>query len=169
MTLLRFARLAPAVALFLLTAMPAPTPALNRTIYTLLCSKEGLPLRTTVNDVEIDRSDTPTQSALAAPLNAWLKPGRNELRFLTPPGANVAKNASIFCKVIRGQRRNIVDTSDRSRADALVVLDWPASGKKAGPVHETLTLTLTEAEAPGCELWKRAERLTLDDPARAAS
>jgi hypothetical protein len=171
MHLLRLARLAPAVALVLLTAMPAPTPAENAKVpvYTLTCSKAGLPLQVLVNDVTLKASDDQRSSAMTAPLNTWLQAGKNPLRFRTPPGANIAPDAHIACKVVRSRAGEIVSTGDDSAGTVVARFEWPAKGAEpAGSVDATVDLTLAAKDAPPCELWRRAEKLVLDDATRSA-
>lgn len=167
----RPAHLAPALAAIAVLVGSTPAPAReisSAPIYTLTCNKVGLPLHVSANGVVVDRSDTQESSAVGAPLNAWLRPGKNPLRFRTPPGAKIAKDARVGCKVVRTNAGELVSTDD-SAGKVVAAFEWPAKGKKPGAsVDASVDLTIAPKDAPPCELWTKAEKLTLDAPTRAA-
>jgi len=144
-------------------ATPVPVP-----IYTLTCSKAGLPLHVLVNDVTLKASDDARSSAMVAPLNSWLQAGTNHLRFRTPPGATIAPEGRVECKVVRSRAGEIVSTGDDSAGKVIARFEWPGKdAAPAGALDKLVELTLGAKDAPPCELWRRAEKLTLDDATRA--
>ncbi|HYD39964.1 MAG TPA: hypothetical protein VEB43_03975 [Anaeromyxobacter sp.] len=163
----RPARLAPALALVaLLACLAAPAAAAAQggpvPLFTAYCNIKGaVPLEVTVNGATTDRSSG--QEQVAAHLNTWLRAGKNELRFRTPPGAKLAKGATVTCEVVRSiPRKPPIETT-------LATFTWPAAGAKApGRLDRTLELAVPAEDAPPCTLWGRAEKLTLDGPTRAA-
>ena len=153
------------LALALLAGLAAPVAAAAQggpvPLFTAICETTGaVPLELAVNGATTDRS---SGASMSAPLNTWLRAGRNQLRFRTPPGAKLAKGASTTCEVIRSiPRKPPVETS-------LATFTWPPAGTKTpGRLDRTLELAVPAEDAPPCELWKRAEKLTLDRATRAA-
>lgn len=136
-------------------------------IYTVACQSSGVPLEITLDGALVGRTEGPDASALGAPLNLWLRAGKNALRVRSTAGAKIAADAAVHCKVLKNAPGDIVSTDDDSPGKPLAALDWTAARKK-GPLDELLTVTLAEKDAPACALWKRAEKLTLDGPTRAA-
>jgi hypothetical protein len=163
-TSLRHARLGPALLLLSALAWPArplaqggPVP-----IFTAYCNTTGgLRIDVAVNGVTIERSSG--QELVIAQLNAWVRAGKNRLRVRTPPGAKIAKGAGVKCEVVRSiPRKPPVET-------VLAKLAWAApGGASPGRLDRTLEIAVPAPDEPPCELWKRAEKLTLDARTRAA-
>jgi hypothetical protein len=143
--------------------VPARTPAQGGPvpIFTAYCNmKGGVAIDVAVNGVTTERSIG--QELVIAQLNSWLRAGKNQLRVRTRPGAKIAEGAEVKCEVVRSiPRKPPVET-------VLARLTWPAGAKATGRLDRTLEISVPGKDAPPCELWKRAEKMTLDAPTRAA-
>jgi hypothetical protein len=156
-----------ACALAALACFTVPARAAEKLpIYTLTCEKIGVPLEITLNGVSMHRAEEQDSSAVTNPINSWLRAGKNTLRIRTLGAAT--PDASIHCKVLRNALGEVVSTGGDSAGKPLVAFDWPSSKSAKGPLDKTLELTFSAKDAPSCELWKRAEKLTLDGPTREA-
>jgi hypothetical protein len=161
--------------LFVLTMTTTPASAATqepepRSIYMLMCDKVGVPLQITLDGVVLDRSDTLESSSLGAPLNSWIRAGKNAIHIQSLPGAKIAADAHFRCTVAKYGLEDVASSDDALPPEKIAAkYEWPEKGGKRGPaVDKTLELTIAEKDAPVCELWKRAEKLTLDEPTRAA-
>lgn len=153
------------LALALLAGLAAPAAAAAQggpvPLFSAYCNTQGaVPLELAVNGATTARS---SGDSMDAPLNTWLRAGKNQLRFRTPPGAKLTKGAAVKCEVVRSiPRKPPIETT-------VATFTWPPAGAKPpGRLDRTLELAVPAEDAPPCELWSRAEQLTLDRATRAA-
>ena len=120
--------------------------------------KKGLTLVITVNDVVLERWESPARQQSGGPLNMWLRPGPNRIRLR----GQVAEGATP-----RVDLTIVAASSDGSAAQRSVAhLSWPPANTQPKTINEQLTFV--PDPVPSSDLWGKAQPITLDAVSRAA-
>jgi len=144
------------LSLIWMFAMAVDTASESNPIYQVQWQTGGIISELDINGITIDKSSSKFSGTGSAPLNKWLKPGRNVVTIRLRPLPESDNSGSYKVSLARAQAGQYVDEGEK-----VFEFSWE-SGKSKDKLPIEKKIDFTPQSAPALDLWTKAELITLD-------
>jgi len=143
------------LSLVLGVAVAADTASASTPIYQIQWQADGIISELDINGITVDKSSSEFSGTGSAPLNIWLKPGKNvvTIRLKSFPKSD---SGSFKVFLARAQQGQYADQGEK-----VFEFSWE-KGKSKDKLPLEKKFEFTPQSVPALELWTKTEQITLD-------
>lgn len=136
-------------------AVAADTASASTPIYQIQWQADGIISEIDINGITVDKSSSEFSGTGSAPLNMWLKPGKNvfTIKLKSFPKAESGSFKVFLAKAQQGQYAD--------EGEKVFEFSWE-NGKSKDRLPFEKKIEFTPKSVPAIELWTKTEQITLD-------